>query len=157
MTALAPGRFSVNKVTPSVRLMWSARIRARMSAVPPAGYGTTILTVLAVCDHAPVSPRRMERAPAATRSGARRLGRFVMVQPNCGVSLPAYRGRFESFAVGEVRFWHIASVQREASIRSLLRVKRTYRERTGASPRLRRHLPCRPFRGNEQSLLRAVP
>src|SRR4029453_9897879 len=133
----------------------SPRIRARMSAVPPAGYGTTILTVLAVCDHAPVSPRRIERTPAATRRKDGRLVSFMMMPPRCVVSLPASRGRFESFASGEVRFWHIASVQREASIRSLLQVKRTYRERTGASPRLRHQLPCRRFRGNERSLLRA--
>src|SRR5262249_56489104 len=63
-------------------------------------------------------------------------GKFHDDAPRCVVSLPASRGRFESFASGEVRFWHIASVQREASIRSLLQVKRTYRERTGASPRL---------------------
>src|SRR5262249_9256234 len=81
MTALAPGRFSVNKVTPSVRLICSPRIRARMSAVPPAGYGTTILTVLAVCEHAAVSPWRMERAPATIRYGDRRLGRFMMMPP----------------------------------------------------------------------------
>src|SRR5262245_16291133 len=86
ITALAPGRFSVNKVTPSVRLICSARIRARMSAVPPAGYGTTSLTVLAVCDDAPVSPRRIERAPAAARQRDRRLGRFMMMPPKCVVS-----------------------------------------------------------------------
>src|SRR5215472_12774116 len=76
MTALAPGRFSVNKVTPLVRLICSPRIRARMSAVPPAGYGTTILTVLAVCDHAPVSPRRMERAPSDKQIGKSPAGTF---------------------------------------------------------------------------------
>src|SRR5215472_1882779 len=86
MTALAPGRFSVNKVTPSVRLICSPRMRARMSAVPPAGYGTTILTVLAVCDDAPVSPRTIERAPAAARQRDRRLGRFMMMPPQCVVS-----------------------------------------------------------------------
>src|SRR5262249_47577968 len=136
MTALAPGRFSVNKVTPSVRLICSPRIRARMSAVPPAGYGTTILTVLAVCDPRAGQSEKDRKNASCHQTERWTAGKFHDDAPRCVVSLPASRGRFESFASGEVRFWHIASVQREASIRSLLQVKRTYRERTGASPRL---------------------
>ena len=45
ITVPAPGRFSIMKVAPWVRLICSMTMRAMMSAVPPGGNGLTILMV----------------------------------------------------------------------------------------------------------------
>src|SRR5215471_1490535 len=51
-TTNTPGRFSTINIGPCVRPICSASSRARVSATPPAGYGTTILMVTADCGHA---------------------------------------------------------------------------------------------------------
>ena len=110
-----------------------------MSAVPPAGYGTTILTVLAVCDHAPVSPRRIKRAPATTRWGDRRLGRFMMMPPKCVVST-AYQRRSHPQGRETAVGWPWSGSSRTAGGSS------RPRKPTGSSTRKRPARPssCRP-------------
>jgi hypothetical protein len=46
ITPPAPGRFSITIAGPCARPICSASRRAKMSALPPGGYGTTILIVL---------------------------------------------------------------------------------------------------------------
>ena len=48
ITPPAPGRFSITIAGPCARPICSASRRAKMSALPPGGYGTTILIVLVV-------------------------------------------------------------------------------------------------------------
>src|SRR5207302_380117 len=62
-------RFSTSTVGPCALLICSPRSRARISALPPAGNGTTILMVRAACDQAswPVSASNTIARHAARR------------------------------------------------------------------------------------------
>src|SRR5215510_12968506 len=62
MAVPPPGRFSIIIVTPWVRPICSPSRRAMMSAVPPGGYGLTILTV-PVCEIALWPNARRPKAP----------------------------------------------------------------------------------------------
>src|SRR5882724_5122268 len=84
MAAPPPGRFSVTTVTPLLLPTCSPSRRARMSALPPDGNGTT--TLMLRCDHA---AGLKESRPSATALAARSMDRRDSVRGRVMKSSPA--------------------------------------------------------------------